>query len=233
MLEVSDLHAGYGQAHILHGLGFTVAAGEAVALLGRNGAGKSTTLKALIGLLPLRSGVIRLGGVAIEGWETHRRARAGLGYVPEERRVFASLTVAENLLVGRQPPRAGLAPFTEARVSALFPTLAGLRHRLAGTLSGGEQQMLTIARGLMGNPRCLLLDEPSQGLAPLVVREVQRALLALKAEGVALLLAEQSAALAAPVADRVLVLAAARLAWTGPMAALDTEAGLRRGGLVF
>jgi branched-chain amino acid transport system ATP-binding protein len=233
MLEVAELHVGYGRAHVLHGLDFTVAAGEVVALLGRNGAGKSSTLKAVLGLLRPRSGRIRLNGVAIESWETYRRVRAGLGYVPEERRLFASLTVAENLLVGRQPPRPGLPPFTEARVFALFPSLASLRHRLAGQLSGGEQQMLTIARSLMGNPRCLLLDEPSQGLAPLVVREVQEALRALKAAGVALLLAEQSTALAVPVADRALVLAGARLAWAGPMAALRQEEGLRQAGLVF
>ncbi len=233
MLAVSDLCAGYGRAEIVHGLTFAVAPGEAVALLGRNGAGKSTTLKALIGLLPLWAGRIRLGGVAVERWPMHARARAGLAYVPEERRVFAELTVAENLRVGRQAPRPGLSCFSEERVLALFPALAPLRARRAGTLSGGEQQMLTIARSLMGNPRCLLLDEPSQGLAPLIVRAVQQALVALKAEGVALLLAEQSAALAAPVADRALVLAGAKLAWSGPMAALGTGDGLRRGGLVF
>jgi len=189
MLEVEGLNSFYGLAHILQDVSFAVAPGEVLVLLGRNGAGKSTTCKSLIGLVRPARGSIRLDGTEIAGREPFRIARAGLGYVPEERRVFADLTVAENLDVGRRPPRPGIAPWTEARLFALFPNLGPLRDRIAARMSGGEQQMLSIARTLMGNPRLILLDEPSEGLSPLIVEQMAAAILALRAEGVTVLLA--------------------------------------------
>ena len=206
MLEVADLVSGYGRARILRGLSFRIGAGELVMLLGRNGAGKSTTLKAVMGLLRAESGGIRFGGREITGWEPHRIARAGLGYVPEERRIFADLTVMENLEVGRQAPRAGLPAWTPERLFALFPNLGQMRDRPGGRMSGGEQQMLTIARTLMGNPRLLLLDEPGEGLAPVIVEQMAQAVLRLKAEGLTILLAEQNPHFAGGVADRAVVL---------------------------
>jgi branched-chain amino acid transport system ATP-binding protein len=159
MLTATDLHAFYGRAHILHGVSLALGAGEVLVLLGRNGAGKSTTMKALIGLVRPRAGHVAFAGQQVAGWEPYRIARLGLGYVPEDRRIFADLSVAENLEVGRQPARDGIAPWTEARLLALFPNLARMRDRAGGRMSGGEQQMLAIARTLMGNPRAVLLDE--------------------------------------------------------------------------
>lgn len=227
MLEIVDLHSRYGLAHILRGVCFAAAAGEVLVLLGRNGAGKSTTLKSIIGLVRPAAGRVVFDGVDVAGWQPHRIARAGLGYVPEDRRIFTDLTVAENLLVGRQQPRPGLAPWTEARLLALFPPLAALRHRPAGRMSGGEQQMLTIARTLMGNPRCILLDEPAEGLAPVIVAQMAQAILALKAEGVSVVLAEQNLHFAASVGDRAAVIETGRVIWSGPMAALQGDAALR------
>ena len=166
MLKVNNIHSYYGRAHILSDVSLSVAAGEVVALLGRNGAGKSTTLKSVMGLVRPSKGSVEFLGTRTERMSPHRIARLGLGYVPEDRRVFASLSVDENLLVGRQPPREGLAPWTPERLFDLFPNLAEMRDRPGGRMSGGEQQMLTIARTLMGNPRLVLLDEPSEGLAP-------------------------------------------------------------------
>jgi len=220
MLEVKDLHAGYGGALILRGVSFTLAPGEALALLGRNGAGKTTTIKALIGLVAPRAGTITLAGQPIAGQETHHIARAGIGWVPEERRIFPDLTVAENLETGRRSPRDGRAPWTPERLFDLFPNLATLRHRPGGRISGGEQQMLAIARTLMGNPPVLLLDEPGEGLAPVIVDQVGRAVLALKADGVTILLAEQNLAFAARVADRAAILETGRIVWEGTMPAL-------------
>ena len=227
MLEVSGLHSFYGRAHILQDVSFAVASGEVLALLGRNGAGKSTAMKALIGLVRPARGSIRLDGQEIAGQEPFRIARAGLGYVPEERRVFADLTVAENLDVGRQPPRPGIAPWTEARLFRLFPNLGPLRDRAAARMSGGEQQMLAIARTLMGNPRLILLDEPSEGLAPLVVQQMADAILALKAEGVTVLLAEQNLHFAVKLADRAVVIEKGRVAWSGTLAALQADEAVR------
>jgi branched-chain amino acid transport system ATP-binding protein len=228
MLEVAGLDAYYGRAHILHGVSFTAAAGEVLVLLGRNGAGKSTTLKSLIGLVRPAAGTIRFDGHDLAGREPHRIARAGLGYVPEERRIFTDLTVMENLEVGRQPARAGLAPWTPDRLFALFPNLGAMRDRPGGRMSGGEQQMLTIARTLMGNPRLVLLDEPSEGLAPVIVDQMAAAILALKAEGVAIVLAEQNLHFSERVADRAVVLESGRVAWSGTMAALRADEQARR-----
>ncbi len=227
MLTVTDLHSYYGRAHILQGVSFALPASEVMVLLGRNGAGKSTTMKSLIGLLRPARGRIEFAGVDIAGWEPHRIARAGLGYVPEERRIFTDLTVRENLEVGRQPARDGRPAWTEARLFALFPNLGRMRDRPGGRMSGGEQQMLTIARTLMGNPRLLLLDEPSEGLAPVIVEEMARAILALKQEGVTVLLAEQNLHFAARVADRAAVIETGRIVWGGTMAALAADEAVR------
>ncbi len=174
------------------------------------------------------AGSIRFDGQDLARWEPHRIARAGLGYVPEERRIFADLTVMENLEVGRQKARAGLAPWTPERLFALFPNLGAMRDRPGGRMSGGEQQMLTIARTLMGNPRLVLLDEPSEGLAPVIVEQMAAAILALKAEGVAILLAEQNLHFAERVGDRAVVLESGRVAWSGTMAALQADEAARR-----
>jgi branched-chain amino acid transport system ATP-binding protein len=227
MLTLTDLHAYYGRAHILQGVSFSLPAGEIMVLLGRNGAGKSTTMKSLIGIVRPATGRIDFANADITGWEPHRIARAGLGYVPEERRIFSDLTVTENLEVGRQPPRTGRPPWTEARVFNLFPNLGRMRTRLGGRMSGGEQQMLTIARTLMGNPTLLLLDEPSEGLAPVIVEEMARAILALKQEGVTILLAEQNLHFALRVADRAAVIEKGRIVWTGTMPELQTDEAAR------
>jgi len=227
MLQVENLHAGYGGARILRGVSFELAAGEVLVLLGRNGAGKSTTIKALMGLLRPSAGRVRLAGQDIAGWEPHRIARAGLGWVPEERRVFPELTVAENLEVGRRPARDGLLPWTPERLFALFPNLAGLRQRPGARISGGEQQMVAIARTLMGNPRVLLLDEPGEGLAPVIVDLMAEAILALKRQGATVLLAEQSLAFAARVADRAVILETGRIVWEGAIDALLADTGAR------
>lgn len=226
-LEVRDLSAWHGRARILHDLTVSVAAGEAVALLGRNGAGKTTTLGAIMGLIPHVRGTALFNGVPILGLPPHRIARLGLGYVPEDRRVFTDLTVDENLAVGRQPPRPGVPTWTPERLLTLFPNLVGLRRRRGGQMSGGEQQMLTIARTLMGNPSLVLLDEPSEGLAPRIVDQMIRALQAMKADGVGLLLSEQNLIVARHLCDRALVIEKGHLVHHGPLADLDTNPGIR------
>jgi len=202
MLEARGLSAGYGRAQVLFGLDLAVGQGEVVALLGRNGAGKSTTLKALMGLVEARSGEVRFGGERIDRQAPHEIARLGLGYVPEDRRIFTDLTVAENLEVGRQPPRPDAPTWSMEKLIALFPTLGALLQRRGGSMSGGEQQMLCIARTLAGNPKAILLDEPSEGLAPVIVDQVAAAILEMKWAGVAVFLAEQSARFTERVADR-------------------------------
>jgi branched-chain amino acid transport system ATP-binding protein len=226
MLQVSALHTYYGRAHILVDVGFALGRGEVVALLGRNGAGKSTTLKAIMGLVRPAGGRITFAGHDITGWPPHRIARCGLGYVPEERRVFADLTVLENLEVGRRPPQGErIAPWTPARLFRLFPNLASLAGRPAGQISGGEQQMLTIARTLMGNPQALLLDEPSEGLAPVIIEQLANTLKELKAGGLSILLSEQNLRFARAVADRALVMERGRIRFSGHMAELARERG--------
>ena len=202
MLEVRGLSAGYGRAQVLFDLALDVGRGEVVALLGRNGAGKSSTLRAIMGLVPPLSGDVVFDGRSLRNLEPYEIARLGLGYVPEDRRIFTDLTVIENLEVARQPARGAAPPWTEERLFALFPALAPLRDRRGGRMSGGEQQMLCIARTLAGNPSAILLDEPSEGLAPLVVAQVAQAIREIKRAGVAVLLAEQSRHFTDRVADR-------------------------------
>ena len=206
MLEVRGLRAGYGRAQVLFDVDLEVRAGEVVALLGRNGAGKSTTLKAIMGLVPATAGAVKFEGRELRALEPYEIARLGLGYVPEDRRIFTDLTVAENLEVGRQPPRAGAPDWSEHRLFQLFPALAPLRARRGARMSGGEQQMLCIARTLAGNPRAVLLDEPSEGLAPVVVEHMARAIGEMKQAGMAVLLAEQNRHFTERVADRTVLL---------------------------
>jgi branched-chain amino acid transport system ATP-binding protein len=227
MLAVAGLHAYYGRAHILEDVSLEARAGEVVALLGRNGAGKSTTMKAIMGLVPPAHGTVEFAGRRIERLPPHRIARLGLGYVPEDRRIFTELTVLENLEVGRQAARAGAPLWTEERLFALFPNLADMRDRPGGRMSGGEQQMLTIARTLMGNPRCVLLDEPSEGLAPIVVEQMGHSIRALKGEGLAILLSEQNMHFSLGVADRAYIIEKGRIRFSGSMADLAADASLR------
>ena len=227
MLAVEALDVFYGRAKILHGVSFTARAGEIVALAGRNGAGKSTTLKAIIGLVAPASGRIDFEGREIAGLAPYRIARLGVGYVPEERRIFTDLTVAENLAVGAREPSDGRAPWSVDRLVALFPNLGRSLRRSAGHLSGGEQQMLTIARTLMGNPRLILVDEPSEGLAPVIVEEMIKALTALKHEKLTLIVSEQNLAFAAAIADGVVLLERGVIRHTGSMAGLMADEKLR------
>jgi branched-chain amino acid transport system ATP-binding protein len=227
MLEASGLNAAYGQAHILFDVALEARAGEVVVLLGRNGAGKSTTLKALIGLVRPMSGEVRFKGQRIDRLQPFQIARMGLGYVPEERRIFADLTVAENLEVGRQPKRQEAPQWTLARLFELFPNLGRMQDRRGGRMSGGEQQMLTIARTLMGNPLTVLLDEPSEGLSPLIVEQMAAAILDLKREGLCVLLSEQNLHFAQAVADRAYIIETGHIRYSGTMADLAANDSVR------
>ncbi len=208
-------------------MSLAAAAGEVVALLGRNGAGKSTAMKAIMGLVPPARGEVSFAGKRIDRLPPYRIARLGLGYVPEERRIFTELTVVENLEVGRQAPRAGAPAWTEDRLFALFPNLAAMRERPGGRMSGGEQQMLTIARTLMGNPRCVLLDEPSEGLAPIIVEQMAHSIRMLKGEGLCVLLSEQNLHFSQAVADRAYIIEKGQIRFAGSMAELAADAALR------
>ena len=223
MLTVEGLNAHYGRAHILADVSLTVARGEVLALLGRNGAGKSTTMKSIVGLVPPTSGHIGFEGAEIAGRPSHEIVRRGLGYVPEERRVFTDLTVEENLEVGRQKPRPGVPEWNPEKLYALFPNLAEMRRRPGGQMSGGEQQMLTIARTLMGNPSLVLLDEPSEGLAPKIVEQMAETLKALKAEGLTLVLSEQNLHFARLVADRATIIEKGSIRFSGTMEELMAD----------
>ena len=226
-LEIAGLDSFYGPAHILHQVCLEIGPGEVVALLGRNGAGKSTTFRSIIGLVADRRGAIRLDGADIIRLPVYEIARRGIGYVPEDRRVFTDLTVRENLEVGRRPPRQNLKPWTPERLYELFPNLAAMPGRLGGRMSGGEQQMLTIARTLMGNPAIVLLDEPSEGLAPKIVEDMARAILRLKQEGLSILLSEQNLHFARLIADRAYVIVSGMIRYSGTMAALEADSAVQ------
>ena len=233
MLQVEGLSAWYGAAGILFDLTLQVGRGEVVALMGRNGAGKSTTMKAVMALLMRRSGSVRFCGRDISRLRPYEIARLGVGFVPEDRRVFADLTVAENLDIGRQPPRqfpdGRPAPlWTEQKLYALFPNLGGMVNRRGAHMSGGEQQMLTVARTLMGNPLLVLLDEPSEGVAPVIVEEMANSIAALKQEGLSVLLSEQNIHFAALVSDRAYVLEKGQVQWQGRMADLAEDTATQR-----
>ncbi len=219
VLEVEGLHAFYGKSHILHGVGLSVRQGEIVTLLGRNGAGKTTTMASLVGLVPPRQGRVTLFGQDVTGWPPFRVAALGLGFVPEGRRVFPNLTVEENLKVPLERP----GPWTIERVYQLFPRLKERRGNRGRQLSGGEQEMLAIGRALLLNPRLLLLDEPSQGLAPLIVREVFRVIAAMRDEGMSVLLVEQNVRAAVEIADRAYVLDDGKVVYDGTAADLARD----------
>jgi branched-chain amino acid transport system ATP-binding protein len=223
VLEVDSIHTYYGDSHVLHGVSLRVAPGEAVALLGRNGAGKTTAIRSIVGFTPPRAGRVVFEGEAIEAWPAYRIARHGLALVPQGRRIFAPLSVRENLLLGARS-----APWTLERVLELFPRLRERQAQSGGTLSGGEQQMLAIARALLTNGRLLLLDEPSEGLAPLVVREIGGILRTLKAERLSLLLVEQNYHLALRVADRVYVMNKGQIVYEGTPADLEAAPEVKR-----
>ena len=233
MLTVRDLTASYGAAQILYGLGFEVGRGEVVALMGRNGAGKTTTMKAIMGLIAERKGTIHFNGSDISRLQPFQIARLGLGFTPEDRRIFADLTVLENLDIGRQPPRSfgdgTPAPvWTAEKLLALFPNLGEMPNRPGGRMSGGEQQMLTVARTLMGNPLLVLLDEPSEGVAPLIVEQMANTIIELKRAGVSILLSEQNVHFAELVSDRAYVLEKGQIQWTGTMAQLAGNIDIQR-----
>ncbi len=227
LLQVHGLCAFYGRAQVLFDLDFEVGRGEVVALMGRNGAGKSTTMKAVMGLLGRGRGSVCFDGHELLGLDPYRISRLGLGWVPEDRRIFTDLTVLENLEVGRRPPRADAPHWTVEKLFALFPNLARMPDRPGGRMSGGEQQMLSIARTLMGNPRLVLLDEPSEGVAPLIVEQMADTIAALKQQGMTVLLSEQNLPFAAAVCDRVYLLEKGQLRFQGPMSALDADPALR------
>ena len=233
MLVVENLSAWYGSARILYDLSLEVGRGEVVALMGRNGAGKSTTMKSVMGMIGRREGRVRFNGEDISRLRPYEIARRGLGFTPEDRRIFADLTVMENLDVGRQAPRffADGAPapaWTPERLFALFPNLAEMPNRPGGRMSGGEQQMLTVARTLMGNPLLVLLDEPSEGVAPLIVEQMANTIVELKKEGLSILLSEQNIHFAQLVADRVYVLEKGQIRWDGSVAQLTDNLDVQR-----
>jgi branched-chain amino acid transport system ATP-binding protein len=214
-LSLTNVHSFYGDSHILHGVGFSLREGYVLALLGRNGAGKTTCISTIVGFLTPQDGEIRLFGKTIEGLSPERISRLGIGLVPQGRRIFPSLTVRENLIVARQRERSAEKPWNIERIFELFPRLRERHAQFAGTLSGGEQQMLAIGRALMGNPRVLLMDEPSEGLAPLIVAEVGRTIRRLKEEGQSIVLVEQNRQLALEVADQAVILNTGRCVFAG------------------
>ncbi len=226
LLEVQNIHTAYGSSRVLFGVSLDIKPGECVCLLGRNGVGKTTTMRSIMGLTPPTEGTVRFKGQDITGWAPHTLARSGIGYVPEDRRIFAELTVWENLDVAeRSAKRKG--PWNLEAVYGLFPKLRELRDRMGGVLSGGEQQMLTIARTLMGNPELLLLDEPSEGLAPVIVENMLVQVQRLKKEGLTILLAEQGLEFSLALADRVYVLQKGKVEFTGPSRVLRDDVSLR------
>ena len=229
ILEVQDLYTSYGLSQILFGISITVDEGECVSLLGRNGVGKTTTLRSIMGLTPPRRGTVRFRGKDITGQPAYRIARLGVGFVPEERRIFPDLSVRENLEVGRKAAATSHATeWTVDQVYDIFPVLANLNDRKGGYLSGGEQQMLTVGRTLMGNPDLILLDEPSEGLAPLVVRDLSKQIQRLKGSGITILLCEQNAKFAINLSDRAYVLEKGQVRFSGTIEALQGNDDIRQ-----
>jgi branched-chain amino acid transport system ATP-binding protein len=227
LLTMTGVTAGYGQANVLFGIDLAILPGECVCLLGRNGVGKSTTIRAIMGLTPARSGGIAFKGKDIAGKQPYQIAKLGIGWVPEDLRIFPDLTVQENLTVGTKGNGHAGTAWTLERVLELFPKLAELLSRKGGFLSGGEQQMLTVARTLMGNPDLIMLDEPSEGLAPLVVEHLQAQIARLKFEGATILLAEQNVEFALTLADRIYILQKGEVVFTGPAEAVRADQSLR------
>jgi branched-chain amino acid transport system ATP-binding protein len=227
ILSVKALNAFYGRAQILFDVDLNVARGEVVALMGRNGAGKSTTMKSIMGMVARRRGAVQFNGQDVSRAQPHEISRLGLGYVPEERRIFTDLTVMENLSVGTQPHRPGIPPWTVEKLFTLFPNLGQMPHRPGGHMSGGEQQMLTVARTLMGNPYLVMLDEPSEGVAPVIVEQMANMILELKKAGLSVLLSEQNIHFAELVSDRAYVLEHGQVRFAGPMQDLVANRELR------
>ena len=223
MLELEGVNSYYARAHILRDLSFSVSAGEVVSLLGRNGAGKTTTVKSIMQLVKPAKGSIRFNGEELVRMATHQVAKMGIGYVPEERRIFTDLTIMENLEVGRQPPRDNVIEWTIEILFELFPNLAERRNNRGKALSGGEQQMLSIARTLMGNPKLLLLDEPSEGIAPVIVEQMAHTILKIKAEGLPVLLSEQNLHFARMVSDRAVIIEGGLKKYDGAFADLEAQ----------
>jgi branched-chain amino acid transport system ATP-binding protein len=229
ILEVQDLYTSYGLSQILFGISLTVDEGECVSLLGRNGVGKTTTLRSIMGLTPPRRGTVRFREQDITGQPAYRIARLGVGFVPEERRIFPDLSVRENLEVGRKAAATPHATeWTVEQVYDIFPVLANLNDRKGGYLSGGEQQMLTVGRTLMGNPDLILLDEPSEGLAPLVVRDLSEQIQRLKESGITILLCEQNAKFAINLSDRAYVLEKGQVRFSGTIEELQGNDEIRQ-----
>jgi branched-chain amino acid transport system ATP-binding protein len=226
MLDARGLHSFYGNSHILHGVDFSVGEGEAVALMGRNGMGKTTLIRSMLGLVPPRSGSVRVAGTPVTGWAPFRIARLGIAYIPEGRGVFPNLSVRENLLMAARG-RPGAERWTLARVLEAFPRLAERLSHLGAQLSGGEQQMLTIGRALMTDPRLLILDEATEGLAPLVAREVWHTVRALRDEGIAIVIVDKNFAMLSQLAHRCVILVKGRKAFDAPPAELAAQPGLR------
>lgn len=227
MLDVKNINSFYGKAHILRDLSFSIQPGEVVSLLGRNGAGKTTTVKSIMQLVKPQTGQIFFDGVELTKLPTHKVAKLGVGYVPEERRIFTDLTISENLEVGRQPPRDGVFEWTTEILFDLFPNLLERKNNRGKALSGGEQQMLSIARTLMGNPRLLLLDEPSEGIAPVIVEQMAQTILRLKAEGLPVLLSEQNLHFARLVSDRAIVIEGGLKKFDGAFSELEAQPEIR------
>ncbi len=226
-LSVQGLNSFYGPAHILFDVALEVGNGEVVALLGRNGAGKSTTFRSIVGLVEQREGQIVFEGRDVSAEPTHAIVRSGLGYVPEERRIFTDLTVEENLEDGRQPPRPNAPQWTRDKLFELFPNLGEMRNRPGGRMSGGEQQMLTIARTLMGNPSLVLLDEPSEGLSPKIVEQMVEAIMTMKKEGVSIVVSEQNLHFANLISDRAYIIERGRICFSGTMKELESRPDIR------
>lgn len=226
MLDVQDLHAYYGKSHILQGVNFSLQEGEVVSLLGRNGVGRSTTVKSIMGEVP-PTGSIRFRGTEIAGWPNHRIARLGLGYVPEDRDIFPSLTVRQNLELGLKNPRKP-GKWTVEKMLDMFPNLARREHSPAGVLSGGEKQMLAMTRTLMGDPSLIMIDEPTEGLAPLIVKQIAELISEIANAGVSILLVEQKLSIAMDISHRVLVMGHGQIVFQGTPDELRNDDAVRK-----